>query len=228
MARQSFRILRRWLKLSGNDNNHLSMRTKSKSDRFLEHLKPLQCALETYCRRSVHRASEAEDILQNTVLKAYRDFDRYSEGTNFKAWIFKYLNLELLAGNRSVARHSHEILAFEPPDRSAPIQSLEKVSPDRLPEAPEIPLEECESELACAIWELSAMERSVLLLHAIGEFKYREIADILELPTGTIMSHLSRGRKHVRRRLAEWSREHNLVKSTRHKECVRRCKGTRA
>lgn len=167
--------------------------------------------MESYCRRSVHRVSEAEDILQNAVLKAYRDFDRYSVGTNFRAWIFKYLNLEILAGNRSVARQTHDILTFEPSIPSCPVHALEQVSPEKLPEAPEIALDECEDELAKAIWELNPAERSVILLYAVGSFKYREIASILELPIGTVMSHLSRGRKHVRGRLAEWSREHNLV-----------------
>lgn len=198
--------------LRRRDSDLLSKSSKDKSDRFLEHLKPLQGALESYCRRSVHRVSEAEDILQSAVLKAYRDFDKYAEGTNFRAWIFKYLNLEILAGNRSVARQTHGILTFEPSVPSCPIQAFEKVSPEQLPDAPEIALDECEGELANAIWELSPAERSVILLYAIGSFKYREIASILELPIGTVMSHLSRGRKHVRGRLAEWSLEYNLVR----------------
>lgn len=185
---------------------------EDRAARFLQHLEPLKAALEAYCRRSVHDPNAVEDVLQEAVGKAYRDFDRYSEETNFRAWMFTYLNLEILAGNRSIARHSHEILPFEPPVASDAIQAIERVSPEQLPNVPEIALDECEDELAKAIRELSAMERSVILLRAIGEFKYREIASILEVPTGTVMSHLSRGRKHVRQRLAEWSRERNLVR----------------
>ena len=192
-----------------------------KCNRFLQQLRPLQGALEAYCRRTVHRSSEAEDVLQDAVMKAFRDFGRYAEGTNFRAWIFKYVNLEIMAGNRTVARYSHEILAFEPLAAKGSLTALERISPEKLPDAPEIVLDECESELANAIWELSLTEHSVLLLHAIGRFRYREIADILELPIGTVMSHLSRGRQHVRRRFAELSPNEHGGRQLATRDCPR-------
>jgi RNA polymerase sigma-70 factor (ECF subfamily) len=178
---------------------------------FLEHLKPLQGALEAYCRRSVYRSAEVEDVLQNAVMKAYRDFDKYAEGSCFRAWIFKYLTLEILAGNRSVRRHAHEQLSVEPAADSVEVLYLDSPSPQQLADATQLTLEHCDEILASAIWELRPLERSSLLLHAVGEFKYREIADILDLPIGTVMSHLSRARQRIRERLAEWSREHNLL-----------------
>ena len=178
---------------------------------FVEHLKPLQGALEAYCRRSVYRSAEAEDVLQNAVMKAFRDFDRYAEGSCFRAWMFKYLTLEILAGNRSIRRHAHERLSDEPTVDLADVLRLDPPSPQQLVDAPQLALEHCDDALADAVWELRPLERSSLLLHAIGEFKYREIADILDLPIGTIMSHLSRARQRVRERLADWAREHNVV-----------------
>lgn len=174
----------------------------------MEHLKPLQGALEAYCRRSVFRSAEVEDVLQTAVMKAFRDFDKYAEGSCFRAWIFKYLTLEILAGNRSIRRHAHERLPVEPAVGSADVLRLEPPSPPQLVDAPQLALEHCDDALAAAVWNLRPLERSCLLLHAIGDFKYREIADILD-PVGTVMSHLSRARQRVRARLAEWSREQN-------------------
>jgi len=177
----------------------------------LEHLKPLQGALEAYCRRSVFRSAEIEDVLQTAVMKAFRDFDKYAEGSCFRAWIFKYLTLEILAGNRSIRRHAHERLSVEPAVESDDVLRLDPPSPPQLVNSPQVALEHCDDALAAAVWELLPLERSCLLLHAIGEFKYREIADILDLPIGTVMSHLSRARQRVRARLAEWSREQNVL-----------------
>jgi RNA polymerase sigma-70 factor (ECF subfamily) len=185
---------------------------RPKHARFLEHLKPLQGALESYCRRSVFRAAEVEDTLQNVLMKAFRDFDRFAEGTCFRAWIFKYLALEILAGNRDIVRQTHEVLAKEPVSRATDILRFEELHPRKLADAPEVALEHCDDALAAAVWELRPLERSSLLLHAIGEFKYREIAEILELPIGTVMSHLSRARKQLRERLGEWSQERNVVR----------------
>jgi RNA polymerase sigma-70 factor (ECF subfamily) len=178
---------------------------------FLKHLKPLQGALEAYCRRSVYRSAEAEDILQNAVMKAFRDFDRYAEGTSFRAWIFKYLTTEILAGNRSIRRHAYEPLSIEPAVESIDVMRLDPPTPQRLLDAPQVALDQCDDVLAAAVWELRPLERSSLLLYAIGDFKYREIAEILEVPMGTVMSHLSRARQGIRERLAEWSHEHNLI-----------------
>lgn len=187
-------------------------RHREKHVRFLTHLKTLQGALESYCRRSVYRSADVEDVLQNALMKAFRDFDRYAEGTCFRAWIFKYLTLEILAGNRNIVRHSHVGLSTDPVSDTTDILRFEELPPRQLADAPELALEDCDDALAAAVWELGPLERSSLLLHAIGEFKYREIAEILELPIGTVMSHLSRARKHLRNRLAEWSPERDIVR----------------
>ncbi len=179
---------------------------EGRRERFIKHLKPLQGALESYCRRGVRRSSDADDILQNAVLKAFRDFDRYSEGTNFKAWIFKYLNLEILAGNRLLSRVMvGHLIPFDSLPMPAAADAACDMGSREMVDVPELVLDRCESELAGAIRDLSDAERSSLLLHAIGDFKYREIAEILEMPIGTVMSHLSRARRQLRERLSEWA-----------------------
>ncbi|MEJ7639070.1 MAG: sigma factor, partial [Singulisphaera sp.] len=69
-------------------------RERTKPENFLRHLEPLRGALEAYCRRSLHDPGAVGDVLQAAVANAFRDFHRYVEGTNFRAWIFRYLNGE--------------------------------------------------------------------------------------------------------------------------------------
>lgn len=179
--------------------------------RFLRHLEPLKAALEAYCRRSVHDSNAVEDVLQEAIGKAYRDFHLYAEGTNFRAWIFRYLNLEIYAGNRSFHRERRAALADEPTVEDVWDHAIDEPLLERLLGEPERILSQCDDALAAAIDELSPLERSVLLLRAIGQFKHREMADILEVPMGTIMSALSRARARLRLRLAEYARERGLL-----------------
>ena len=185
--------------------------SEDRAARFLQHLEPLKAALEAYCRRSVHDPNSVQDVLQEAVGKAYRDFHMYAEGTNFRAWMFRYLNLEIYAGNRSFQRQRHEALTLEPTVEDVWERAIEEPLVERLLERSERILDQCDEALAEAIAELSPLERSVLLLRAIGQFKHREMSEILEVPMGTIMSALSRGRSRLRLKLAEYAREHGLL-----------------
>lgn len=178
------------------------MNRPGKSERFLEHLGPLQRKLGGYCRRMVFSPDAVADVLQSAIATAYRDFDLYAEGTNFPAWIFAYLHREVQNANR---RHRKHTGVGEPGDVPAPdAWGL----PHELPihrlllDAPEVVLDRCDADLAGGVRGLRPLERGVLLLHAVGEFKYREIAEILEVPIGTVMSALARARQHVREHLA--------------------------
>jgi RNA polymerase sigma-70 factor (ECF subfamily) len=174
----------------------------AKSERFLEHLAPLQRKLEGYCHRMVYSPDVAPDVLQSAIANAYRDFDLYAEGTNFPAWIFTYVHREIQNANR---RHRKNTGVSEPEDVAAPDAWH---PPHELPvhrlllDAPEIVLDRCDADLAGGVRSLRPLERGVLLLHAVGEFKYREIAEILEVPIGTVMSALARARHHLREHLA--------------------------
>jgi RNA polymerase sigma-70 factor (ECF subfamily) len=152
-----------------------------------------------------------EDVLQEAVGKAFRDFHLYAEGTNFRAWMFRYLNLEIYAGNRSFHRQRSEALAEEPTVENVWEHAIEEPLLERLLEEPERILGQCDEALAKAIAEVGPLERSVLLLRAIGQFKHREMSEILEVPMGTIMSALSRARASLRSRLSEYAREQGLL-----------------
>lgn len=194
----------------------MAIPNEDRASRFLQHLEPLKAALEAYARRSVHDSNAVEDVLQEAVGKAFRDFHLYAEGTNFRAWMFRYLNLEIYAGNRAYRRQrhqalGHEALAEEPTVDDAWEDFSDTPLLERLLEKPEPILNQCDDALAEAIRELNPLERSVLLLHVIGQFKHREAAEILEVPIGTVMSALSRARIRLRDRLTAYAHEHGLL-----------------
>jgi RNA polymerase sigma-70 factor (ECF subfamily) len=190
---------------------NLARPNEDRAARFLRHLEPLQPALEAYCRRCIRDPNAVEDVLQEAVGKAFRDFHLYAEGTNFRAWIFRYLNLEIYAGNRAFHRERREAIRDEPTVEEVWEHAIDEPLLERLLDEPERILSHCDDALAKAVVELSPLERSVLLLRAIGQFKHREMADILEVPMGTIMSALSRARARLRLSLAEYAREHGLL-----------------
>ncbi len=182
------------------------------ADKFLRHLEPLQGALEAYCRRSVRDPNAVTDVLQSAVAGALRDFHMYAEGTNFRAWIYRYVHFEILNWNRRYRRDRHQAL---PPDLAADEawrRALDEPLYELLLADPESVLDHCDDDLAGALLGLTATERSVFLLRAIGEFKYREIADIVEVPVGTVMSTLARTRARLRQRLTEYGEQRGLLK----------------
>lgn len=186
----------------------------AKAKRFLAHLEPLQAALEAYCRRNINDLNEVEDALQSALAKAFGDFDLYVENTNFRAWIFRYLNYEILNRNRK-GPLSDSAMA-EPAARDAWESVIAEAMLHKLHEAPEIVLEECDELVATAVRDLPPLERSVLLLRAIGDFNYREIAEIVELPIGSVMGYLGRSRATLRRKLMDHCRREGLIRDTDH------------
>jgi RNA polymerase sigma-70 factor (ECF subfamily) len=187
-------------------------KARGKAENFLRHLEPLQGALEAYCRRALHDPNSVQDVLQSAVANAYRDFHLYVEGTNFRAWIFRYAHLETLNSNRTYARTRHEELPADLSVEDAWQLAFDEPLFKVLLDDPDAVLDQCDAVVTQAVRELAPLERAVLLLQAIGEFKYREIAEILEVPIGTVMSTLARCRVRLRQRLVECGEEHGLLR----------------
>jgi RNA polymerase sigma-70 factor (ECF subfamily) len=185
---------------------------RAKAENFMRHLEPLQGALEAYCRRSLHDPNAVRDVLQSAVADAYRDFHLYVEGTNFRAWIFRYVHLESANWNRKYARIQHEDLPADLSVEDAWQLALDEPLLKVLLDDPDPVLERCDEVLAQAVRELASLERAVLLLQAIGQFKYREIAEIVQVPIGTVMSTLARCRLRLRQRLVHYGEERGLLK----------------
>lgn len=164
------------------------------ADRFLSLLRPLERGLEVYCRRLIWNPPDVQDALQNAVVRAFAAFDRYHDDTNFRAWMFKILSNEIFALNRKYARVAeHEFHLDAEEMEVLPVLQPALADTDWLAD-PEALREALDESLVAALKMLTETERAVLLLRAIGEFRYVEIAESLAIPMGSVMGNLSRAR----------------------------------
>jgi len=165
-------------------------------ERFLELLRPLQRELEAYARRLLWEPQQVADVLQNAALRGFAAFDRYRENASFRAWMFKILTREAFALNRKHARIARHEFQLDPEEIAelpvtAPAAEVGLASGTALNEI-------LEPELQRALRTLSDPERAVLLLRSIGEMRYREISEALDLPMGSVMGYLARARQKMR------------------------------
>lgn len=168
------------------------------ADRFLDLLRPIERELEVYCRRLVWNEHDVPDAIQNAVMNGFRAFDRYHDDTNFRAWMFKILTNEIFALNRKYARVAEHEFHLEAEEMEA-LTVLQSPSPDTdWLAAPKALREALDENLVAALKTLTETERAVLLLRAIGEFRYAEIAESLAIPLGSVMGNLSRARLKMR------------------------------
>jgi RNA polymerase sigma factor (sigma-70 family) len=157
---------------------------------FEELAMPLLDSLYNFARWLSHNSNDAEDLVQETYLKALRSFASFQPGTNFRAWMFKILRNTFLS---SCSKLDHRMTVATDAEEDFPVPSATAATP-------ESQLIERSSVQACreAIEQLPVIFREVILLCDVEEASYREIAEILSIPVGTVMSRLSRARKAVR------------------------------
>jgi RNA polymerase sigma-70 factor (ECF subfamily) len=135
-------------------------------------------------------AAEAEDLVQETLAKALRAFSSFEQGSNFKAWIFRILRNTFLTSRTAIANARTVFLEDQP-------GAIDAADAAPSPEAALIRLDNQET-IRQALKGLEPHLREVLLLCDLEELKYREIAAILDVPIGTVMSRLARARQALR------------------------------
>jgi RNA polymerase sigma-70 factor (ECF subfamily) len=160
---------------------------------FLALLRPIRQELEAYCRRLIWNESDMPDALQSAVMNAFKAFDRYKEESNFRAWMFKILTHEVFKLNQKHGRLARFEYQIEPEELEALSTSEGKADEDWL-NAPGALADALGQELVMALKTLTEGERAVLLMRAIGGFRYQEIASALDMPVGSVMGNLSRAR----------------------------------
>ena len=184
----------------------------SEADRFLALLRPIERELEIYGRRLVWEPQDAPDAIQNAVMRAFAAFDRYHEDASFRAWMFKILTHEAFALNRKHARVARYEFQLEPEElERLPLEGPQGEDSNR-PLSPEALNETLDQDLAAGLKTLTDTERAVLLLRAIGDLRYREIAESLRIPLGSVMGNLARARQKMRALIARAARRTNVSK----------------
>jgi RNA polymerase sigma-70 factor (ECF subfamily) len=143
--------------------------------------------------------AQAEDAVQETMLQAWKSFDRFHAGTNCRAWLYKILF-------HCAKYQRRKWLRF--PSLGADDATLETTlaSPVQIPESLE------DADILRALDRIPPEFRALVLLVDVEEFAYKDAAEILGIPIGTVMSRLSRGRKLLREQLADVARAYGIVK----------------
>jgi RNA polymerase sigma factor (sigma-70 family) len=154
---------------------------------FEELVTPLFDSLYNFACWLVRNQNDAEDLVQETYLKAFRNFASFQPGTNFRAWIFRILKNTFLGSCSKLERRMTFAIDSEE-DLPATCTTPESL----LIERSDV------SAVRCALEQLPVIFREVILLCDVEDASYAEIAEILSIPIGTVMSRLARARKMVR------------------------------
>lgn len=161
--------------------------------------------------RMTRSEAEAEDLVQETYIKAFRHRDQFTPGTNLKAWLFRILtNTFINLYRRKAARP--ETTELDDVDESILYRHMRDISPGSASPDPEAELIDntLSSEVTEALEALPEKFRTTVLLDVEG-FSYKEIAQMLDIPIGTVMSRLHRGRKYLQKRLYDVARDRGIV-----------------
>ena len=166
-------------------------------------------ALYNTALRLTGEPSEAEDLVQETFLKAFRFFHRFESGTNIKAWLFTILRNTYINAYRKAARQQQVDFEQIVPLYAASDTTAEWANQQSVEE---LLRHVVQDDVKRALDELPEDYRVVVLLADLEDFSYKEIASIVGCPVGTVMSRLFRGRRLLRKHLADFAKKSGFIK----------------
>ena len=178
------------------------------ADQAMEHMPSLYSA----ALRMTRNPSDAEDLVQETYLRAYRGFGGFQEGTNLKAWLYRILTNTFINRYRAKKRRPEET-EFDDVEDFYLYRRLGGLEEARAGRSAEDELMDLfpEAEVKDAVEALPENFRMAVLLADVEGFSYKEIADIIDIPIVTVMSRLHRGRRGLRATLADYAVDRGLV-----------------
>jgi RNA polymerase sigma-70 factor, ECF subfamily len=187
--------------------------TEEDKQRFRDEALPLLDSLYGAALRMTRNQADAEDLVQETMLRAYRAFQTFEPGTNLKAWLFRILTNAYINTYRKRQREPQKVSSDDVEEFDL-YQELKDHDP-QFQETPEsIVLDSLvDSDILQAIEDLPEQFRLAVMLSDVEGFSYAEMAEIMDVPMGTVMSRLHRGRKALQKRLWDVAREKGIVKS---------------
>ena len=182
--------------------------------RFERDALPLLDQLYRAARRHTGNAADAEDLVQDTMIKAYKSFDRFEDGTNIRAWLLRILTNTWINSYRKAQCRPDEVLsdgvtdaqiAAQAAHSSAGLQSAELAALESLGD----------DDVRRALAQLREDQRLVVYYADVEELRYKDIALILGIPEGTVMSRLYRGRRALRVLLVDVAAERGYLRDRR-------------
>ena len=183
---------------------------QERQERFERDAMPLLDQLYSAALRLTRNPQDAEDLVQDTFAKAFASFHQYKDGTNLKAWMYRILTNTFINSYRKKQREPLQSDAEGVEDwqlvraeahTSRGLRSAETEALDHLPD----------SDVKKALQEIPSDFRMAVYFADVEGFSYKEIAEIMGTPIGTVMSRLNRGRSLLRDLLADYARERGLI-----------------
>jgi RNA polymerase sigma-70 factor (ECF subfamily) len=162
--------------------------------------------------RMTRNRSDAEDLVQETYIKGWRSFHTFQEGTNLRAWMFRIMTNTYINKYNAQKRKGTEV-ELDDVEELFLYKRLGSVDQSQLSSSAEDQMLELftDDEVKNALEELPEDFRIPVLLSDVDGFSYKEISEMLEIPIGTVMSRLHRGRKAMQKMLYEYARERGLI-----------------
>lgn len=199
--------------MSDNGSDSERLPKEEKDQIFEEEALPHMDALYNYARSISYNKQDAEDLVQETFLRAYRFFHQYEPGTNCKAWLFTILR-NLYNTQYKQYKTSPDQVHYEQME-----EIYEQIADDAVASVVDDPETEffeniLPDEIVNAIEDLPEEYKSVLILADIEDFAYKEIAEILDIPMGTVMSRLHRARNTLKKKLVDYAEERGVIRES--------------
>lgn len=172
------------------------------SSLFERQVSPLTGGLYSHALRMTRNPCDAEDLVQETLVKAFRGFRRFQQGTNLNAWLYRILINAYISGYRKMRRRPAQYLTEEISD--AQLAATARHCSTGLRSAEDQVLETMpDNDVRAAMAALPEQFRTAVYYADVEGFRFTEIAELTDAPIGTVMSRLHRGRRQLRRLLAE-------------------------
>lgn len=167
-------------------------------------------ALHAYALHLTRDAADAEDLVQETYIKALNNFKSYQEGTNCRAWLFRILTNTFFNLRRARKRHN-PIDTSESPELEMQVAEAQQEQGIYRPLDVQLLDNVVSKHVTEALDALPAEFRTVLLLADLHDFSYKEIAEVVDCPVGTVMSRLYRARKAMQKKLMEHAVREGII-----------------